>query len=85
MPSIPSVQPSLGVRDLLASPGQLARAIQILNSSQLFGEGSKVVLTTDEHTHMPVVRVMDSQSGEIISQVPNATIFQLIRGRSAHA
>ncbi len=56
---------------------QLAQSVQRLNGSSLVPDGREFSLSLDPKTKLPVVRVMDTTTHDVIEQVPAEYILSL--------
>lgn len=59
---------------------EVAAAVAKLNGDALFGADREVIYSFDRTTHLPVVRVLDSQTKEVINQWPPEFALQLAFG-----
>lgn len=59
---------------------EVSAAVAKLNDSGFFGESREVTYSFDRATHQPVVRVLDTQTKEVINQWPPAFALKLASG-----
>jgi uncharacterized FlaG/YvyC family protein len=72
--SEPSAQNSSALPD---QTRQLAQSVQRLNDSSLVPDGREFALSLDPKTKLPVVRVLDTTTHDVIEQVPAEYILSL--------
>jgi uncharacterized FlaG/YvyC family protein len=41
------------------------------------GEGRQLTFTRDPETRRPVIQIVDQNTGEVLDQIPSATILEL--------
>lgn len=56
---------------------QLVQAVQAVNGAQLFGESTELTFAFDRYTKMPVMRIVDKETKEVIRQVPPEYVLRL--------
>lgn len=56
---------------------QVAAAVRALNESGYLGEGREVLYSVDPSSRLPVVRVVDTSTEEIITQWPEPYVLEL--------
>jgi flagellar protein FlaG len=57
--------------------GELARAVKLLNQSNLFGDRRELSFRWDADSHRPIVRIVDRQSGEVIQEIPSQELLRM--------
>jgi uncharacterized FlaG/YvyC family protein len=64
-----------------AAPGsptrEVATAVQTLNQNGVAGSGREFSIAIDGKTKIPVVRIVDSNTNELIEQIPSQFILDL--------
>ena len=83
---IPRVD-SMGVSTAVSSPTlsnekdipvrEVVTAVHEVNKSELMGEGRQLTFTRDPETRRPVIQIVDQSTGEVLDQIPSATILEL--------
>jgi flagellar protein FlaG len=83
---IPRVD-SMGVSTAVSSPTpsnerdipvrEVVTAVHEVNKSELMGEGRQLTFTRDPETRRPVIQIVDQNTGEVLDQIPSATILEL--------
>jgi uncharacterized FlaG/YvyC family protein len=61
----------------------VARAVSQLNESGYPGEGREVLFSVDPSTRLPVVKVVDTDTKEVISQWPPEYAIRLAESQAA--
>ncbi|MGO4881695.1 MAG: flagellar protein FlaG [Bryobacteraceae bacterium] len=56
---------------------ELIRSVKSVNAAELFGEGNELSFVLDRDTKKPVVRVVNSQTGEVLWQAPPEYMLRL--------
>jgi flagellar protein FlaG len=56
---------------------QVVQAVKALNKSEMFGEGNGLEFQKDPDTKRMVVKIVNLQTGEVISQIPPEYILRL--------
>jgi len=64
-------------QDGVAFIRQLVTAIRGLNKSELLGQGRELSFTRDPQTNRPVIQIVDSDSGDVVEQIPPETLLWL--------
>ena len=66
----PSNERDIPVREVVTS-------VHEVNKSELMGEGRQLTFTRDPETRRPVIQIVDQNTGEVLDQIPSATILEL--------
>jgi uncharacterized FlaG/YvyC family protein len=56
---------------------QLATAVQAINQSDLLGPGRELMLSLDPGTRRSVVQIVNSDTREILDQVPSEQVLEM--------
>jgi uncharacterized FlaG/YvyC family protein len=56
---------------------QLIKATNVINASQTFGANNELVFSIDRDTHLPVLRVVDSTTKDVLLQLPPQYVLNL--------
>jgi uncharacterized FlaG/YvyC family protein len=62
----------------------VAKAVSQLNESGYAGEGREVLFSVDRSTRLPVVKVVDTSTKEVISQWPPEYAIRLAESQAAN-
>jgi len=66
-----------------ASPAEIAerqrvvQAIRLVDRAQIFGANRELTFALDRNTHRPVIRVIDRDTREVVTQLPPEYIMRL--------
>jgi uncharacterized FlaG/YvyC family protein len=82
-PSLPGSTPPS--RAQTAQVRQVAQAVRTLNDSSLIPADRELTMSLDPKTKIPVVKVIDAQSHQVIDQVPAEYILRLAAFLEAEA
>ena len=56
---------------------EVVTAVHEVNKSELMGEGRQLTFSHDPQTRRSVIQIIDQSTGEVIDQIPQATLLQL--------
>jgi len=59
-----------------AAQQQIVTAVRALNKSELYGQDRQLQFSRDPDTHMPVVKVIQPGTGEVIDQIPAEQVLK---------
>jgi len=59
---------------------EVIQAVKALNATEMFGEQNELLFQQDPQTHRMVVRVINRQTKEVVSQIPAEYVLQLAAG-----
>ena len=68
--------------DKVAEKRQVIQAVKALNQSQMFGQDNELLFQRDRDTQRMVVRVVNRQTQELISQIPPEYVLRLAEGKT---
>ena len=69
-------QPQVDVAQI-AQRKELVQASKVINASGFLGAESELLFVVDRATHRAILRVVDSQTKEVIMQLPPEYVLQL--------
>jgi len=58
---------------------QLATAVRALNQSELYGQDRQLQFARDPETKRVVIKIVQSNTGEVIDEIPPETVFQAFK------
>jgi uncharacterized FlaG/YvyC family protein len=61
---------------------ELIQAVQKINECGHFGDKKKLVVIMDRATRKPVIRIVDIETEEVVSQIPSETVLQIAEALS---
>ncbi|MGA2268959.1 MAG: flagellar protein FlaG [Bryobacteraceae bacterium] len=71
--------------DRAAENREVVQAVKALNGTQMFGQDNELMFQRDSLTRRMVIRVVNRQTGEVLSQVPPEYVLRLaedLKGQS---
>jgi flagellar protein FlaG len=63
--------------DNAAENRQVVRAVKALNKSEMFGEDNNLEFERDPDSKRMVVKVVNSKTGDVVSQIPPEYVLRL--------
>jgi len=63
---------------------ELIQSVKSVDASELFGDGSELTFALDRDTKRPVVRIVNSQTGEVLWQAPPEYMLRLAQTLGQH-
>ena len=73
---LPAPAPAIPV-DQAAENRQVVQAVKALNNTEMFGHDNELTFQRDLQTKRMVIRVVNRQTKEVISQVPSEYVLRL--------
>lgn len=74
--ALPAEAPAIPV-DRAAENRDVVRAVRALNSAEMFGQENELLFQLDQRTQRMLIRVVNSRTREVISQVPAEYVLRL--------
>lgn len=59
---------------------EVVHAIKALNATEMFGQDNELLFQRDQETKRMVVRVINRQTNDVVSQVPAEYVLRLAQG-----
>jgi uncharacterized FlaG/YvyC family protein len=56
---------------------EVIKAVNVINANQTFGANNELVFSIDKDTRLPIARVIDSDTNEVILQIPAQVVLNL--------
>jgi flagellar protein FlaG len=71
--------PALNVLPLekRAEQQQLIQAVRAVNEAHVFGEYNELQFSRDRDTHVPVMKIVDTRTKEVVRQIPPEYVLRL--------
>jgi flagellar protein FlaG len=76
-PAAPASVPAAAVENS-AQNREVIQAVKALNAAEMFGDNNELQFQKDPQTQRMVVRIVDRQTKEVISQIPPEYVLQLV-------
>ncbi len=80
----PAVAPVAPV-DRPAETRDIVRAVKALNQTQMFGQDNELMFQKDRQTQRMVLRIVNRQTNEVISQIPPEYVLRLAEDLKSNA
>ena len=62
-----------------ADPKLVQQAVSTVNNSNVFGDGNEITFSVDPTTNRLLVRLVDSNTHEVLRQIPTEYVLRLAR------
>ena len=56
---------------------EVVQAVKALNGTEMFGEDNQLLFQRDTHTQRMVVKVVNKETNEVVSQIPPEYVLRL--------
>lgn len=76
----PVVMANPAPADQPAQNRDVVRAVKALNGAEMFGQDNELMFQRDLQTNRMVIRVVNRQTDEVISQIPPEYVLRLSQG-----
>lgn len=64
---------------------ELIHAVKAIDAPELFGEGNQLTFVLDRDTGKTLVRVVNSQTGDVVMQLPPEYVLEMAKESKAQA
>jgi uncharacterized FlaG/YvyC family protein len=65
--------------EILAQNRELIQAVRAINAGEMLGDRNVLTFAVDRETRRPVMRIVDKETNELVSQIPPETVLRLAR------
>jgi flagellar protein FlaG len=72
------IDPAPKLREQADAQQAVVAAVRALNKSELLGSDRELQFTRDSETQKMVIRIVDSQSGDVVGQIPPETVLRIL-------
>ena len=72
------IDPAPKSREDVEAHQAVVAAVRALNKSELAGSGRELQFTRDSQTQKMVIRIIDSRSGDVVSQLPPEEVARIL-------
>jgi uncharacterized FlaG/YvyC family protein len=72
------IDPASKSRDDADAQQAVVAAVRALNKSELLGSGRELQFARDSQTQKMVIQIVDSQSGDVLDQIPPEQILRIM-------
>jgi flagellar protein FlaG len=77
LPGIPAATPAPAALEHVAENRDIVQAVKALNAAQSFGDQNEITFSLDRNTRQAVIRIVDRQTQELVSQIPPEYVLRL--------
>jgi len=77
LPAIPGGTPGVAVPEHAAEIRDIVQAVKALNAARTFGDQNEITFALDRTTKQAVIRIVDRQTQELVSQIPPDYVLRL--------
>jgi uncharacterized FlaG/YvyC family protein len=83
---IPATAPAPAAPEHVAENRDIVQAVKALNAASSFGDNNELSFLLDRNTKLPVIRVINKDTKEVVEQIPAQYILELAAelGQSGH-
>ena len=72
------IDPAPKLREQADAQQAVVAAGRALNKSELLGSDRELQFTRDSQTQRMVIQIVDSQSGDVVGQIPPETVLRIL-------
>jgi uncharacterized FlaG/YvyC family protein len=72
------IDPASRSREDVDTQQAVVAAVRALNKSELQGSGREMQFTRDSQTQKMVIQIVDSQTGEVLDQIPPEQVLRIM-------
>jgi len=72
------IDPAPKSREQADAQQAVVAAVRALNKSELLGSDRELQFTRDSQTQKMVIQIVDSQSGDVVDQLPPETVLRIL-------
>ncbi|MCC6862697.1 MAG: flagellar protein FlaG [Bryobacterales bacterium] len=65
--------------EVLAQNRELIQAVRAINGSETLGDRNVLTFALDRETRRPVMRILDKETNELVSQIPPEAVLRMAR------
>src|SRR5260370_1591687 len=73
----PVSSPAPVAPEQLAENRDLVQAVKALNAAASFGDNNELIFLLDRNTRLPVIRIVNRQTNEVVEQIPPEYVLRL--------
>ena len=84
--SIPATAPAPPAPEHVAETRDIVQAVKAVNAASSFGDNNEVSFMLDRNTKLPVIRIVNKNTKEVVEQIPAEYLLQLAQelGQQGH-
>jgi uncharacterized FlaG/YvyC family protein len=83
---IPATAPAPAAPEHVAENRDIVRAVKAANAASSFGDNNEVSFMLDRTTKLPVIRIVNKETKEVVEQIPAEYLLELAQelGQNGH-
>jgi uncharacterized FlaG/YvyC family protein len=83
---LPATAPAPAAPQHVAENRDIVQAVRAVNAASSFGDNNEVSFMLDRNTKLPVIRIVNKETKEVVQQIPAEYILQLAQelAKSGH-
>jgi uncharacterized FlaG/YvyC family protein len=83
---IPATAPAPAAPEHVAENRDIVQAVKAVNAASSFGDDNEVSFMLDRNTKLPVIRIVNKETKEVVEQIPAEYLLQLAQelGQNGH-
>jgi uncharacterized FlaG/YvyC family protein len=74
---ISAIAPAPAALDKVAENRDIVQAVKAVNAASSFGDNNEVSFMLDRNTKLPVIRIINKDTKELVQQIPAEYLLQL--------
>ncbi|HXA04758.1 MAG TPA: flagellar protein FlaG [Bryobacteraceae bacterium] len=74
---IPATAPAPAAPEKVAENRDIVQAVKAVNAASSFGDNNEVSFLLDRNTKLPVIRIVNKDTKEVVEQIPAESLLQL--------
>jgi flagellar protein FlaG len=74
---IPATAPAPAAPERVAENRDIVQAVKAVNAASSFGDNNEVNFLLDRNTKLPVIRIVNKDTKEVVEQIPAESLLQL--------
>jgi uncharacterized FlaG/YvyC family protein len=83
---IPAMAPAPAAPEHVAENRDIVQAVKAANAASSFGDNNEVSFMLDRNTKLPVIRIVNKETKEVVEQIPAEYLLELAQelGQNGH-
>lgn len=84
--NLPATAPAPPAPEHVAETRDIVQAVKAVNAASSFGDNNEVSFMLDRNTKLPVIRIVNKDTKEVVEQIPAEYLLQLAQelGQQGH-
>jgi len=83
---LPATAPTPAAPEQVAETRDIVQAVKAVNEASSFGDNNEVSFMLDRNTKLPVIRIVNKDTKEVVEQIPAEYLLELAQelGQKGH-